>query len=552
MVFSEKKRNLLRLNEIAGVLIKYGFESVAGKITNTNTLFLPSSTDGEEEYTENTNVRIRLVLQELGTTFIKLGQTLSTYPDLIGYDLSVELSKLQESAPVDDYDYIESLIETEFSKSVDDIFDDFEQTPFASASIGQVHKAVMSGKKVAVKIQHKNVIKTVKSDIQIMRILAKRLKNVSALKSFNLNGLVDVFEKDMKKELDYNYEAMNMLHLSHLLDDDDIYIPEPYTEYTTDKVLTMEYLNGVSLNTVISASDDKYDKKSIAYQGADSFVKQILVHGFFHADPHPGNIFVICRDRLAFVDFGMVGHLDNELRGNLAKLFILLTEGDAGLITKQLYYMGLIPDNDHLKDIEYEIMNILDKYYGKEFNNVSVILRGIVQDDLLNQFDMQIPRDLMVVIRTLCMVDDVGKALYPDFNTTEVLKPYAFKMLVNTVKPKNISNKLTERSIDLQHISKKIPESLNNFFDVFDDGRVRISFEYDDVETLNAIISRIVNEVVLAIIIAALLVGSSLIMLTETGLTVMGYPVLGFLGFSFSAVLGVILIISIIRRGNYI
>ncbi|RAP47511.1 MAG: hypothetical protein BZ136_06100 [Methanosphaera sp. rholeuAM74] len=552
MVFSEKKRNLLRLNEIAGVLIKYGFGSVAGKITNTNTLFLSSSTDGEDEYNGNTNVRIRLVLQELGTTFIKLGQTLSTYPDLIGYDLSVELSKLQESAPIDDYEYIESLIESEFSKSVDDIFDDFEQTPFASASIGQVHKAVISGKNVAVKIQHKNVIKTVKSDIQIMRILAKRLKKVSALKSFNLDGLVDVFEKDMKKELDYNYEAMNMLHLSHLLDDDDIYIPEPYTEYTTDKVLTMEYLNGVSLNTVISASDDKYDKKSIAYQGADSFVKQILIHGFFHADPHPGNIFVICRDRLAFVDFGMVGHLDNELRGNLAKLFILLTEGDAGLITKQLYYMGIIPDNDHLKDIEYEIMNILDKYYGKEFNNVSVILRGIVQDDLLNQFDMQIPRDLMVVIRTLCMIDDVGKALYPEFNTTEVLKPYALKMLLNTAKPKNISNKLTERYIDLQHISKKIPESLNNFFDVFDDGRVRISLEYDGIEALNSIITRIVNEVVLAIIIAALLVGSSLIMLTDGVVTLMGYPVLGFLGFSFSAVLGVILIISIIRSGNYL
>jgi len=159
---------------------------------------------------------------------------------------------------------------------------------------------------------------------------------------------------------------------------------------------------------------------------------------------------------------------------------------------------------------------------------------------------------LMVVIRTLCMIDDVGKALYPEFNTTEVLKPYALKMLLNTAKPKNISNKLTERYIDLQHISKKIPESLNNFFDVFDDGRVRISLEYDGIEALNSIITRIVNEVVLAIIIAALLVGSSLIMLTDGVVTLMGYPVLGFLGFSFSAVLGVILIISIIRSGNYL
>lgn len=540
------------MNEIARVLIKYGFNVFVSKIGLGNNITLKNK-DINEDITENTNVRIRMVFQELGTTFIKLGQTLSTYPNLVGYDLAEELSKLQEDAFVDDYDTVKEIIESEFSRPIDDIFEEFSKEPIASASIGQVHTAYLNNKYVAIKIQHKDVEEKVKSDLKIMHILAQKINNnVSALYSYNLPGLVDVFERDMKKELDYTFEAMNVIHISSLLENDDVYIPEVYMDFTTKRVLTMEYLDGVSLKKVIDAPEEDYDKKQIAHQGADSFIKQILIHGFFHADPHPGNIFVLDDNRLAFVDFGMVGHLNDDLKEDIAKLFIFLSQADARLITKQLFYMGIIEDDDNLKQIEYEIIDILDKNYGIEFNDLSAIIRGIVEDDLLNKYGVRIPRDIMMVLRTLSMVNDVGKQLYPDFNTTEIIRPYALRMLTQNFKPGRLVAKSTEAYVDLEHVSKKLPNALNNFFDIFDDGQLRLSLEYDEFETVSTIISRIVNELVLAIIIAALLVGSSLIMLKESSFMFLGYPLLGFIGFMFSAVLGAILIIMIILRGNYL
>ncbi len=552
MVLSDRRRDFSRINEIVHVLVKHGFESFAVYISNKNAKLTFLNKNISEDIPSDANVRLRFVLEELGTTFIKLGQTLSTYPELIGFDLAHELSLLQESAPVDNYETVKETIENEFSKPIDEIFDEFSEEPIASASIGQVHTAFLNDKYVAVKVQHPGIKNTVKSDIRIMKIIANRLDNsLDVAKSYNLPGLVEVFERDIKKELDYKFEAMNAIHLYDLLKDDEIYVPEVYREYTTSKVLTMEYVDGVSLNTVLASNDDKYDKEKIALQGADSFIKQVLEYGFYHADPHPGNIFVMENSNVAFVDFGMMGHLDDDLREDLAKLFIFISEGDAKLLTKQLMYMGIVDDSNDYKDIEYEILQLLDRYYGIQFNDISGVLRGLIEDDLLNEYGVVLPRDLMMVIRTLSMVDDVGRLLYPDFNTTEIVKPYALKMLVNTVKPKRLFSRTTANLMDIEHLSKKLPESLLNFFSVVEDGHLNVALDSNEIDRLNALVSRIVNEIVLAIITAALLVGSSLIMDIDTGIQVLGYSILGFIGFTFSAIVGMVLIVLIIRGGNY-
>lgn len=552
MLLNDRRRDFSRINEIAHVLIKHGFESFAVYISSRNTKIPFLNKNISEDIPSDANVRLRFVLEELGTTFIKLGQTLSTYPELIGFDLAQELSLLQESAPVDKYEVVKQTIENEFSKPIDEIFDEFSEEPIASASIGQVHTAFLNNKYVAVKVQHPGIKNTVKSDIRIMKIIANRLdSSLDAAKSYNLPGLVEVFERDIKKELDYKFEAMNAIHLYDLLKDDEVYVPEVYREYTTSKVLTMEYVDGVSLNTVLDSNDDKYDKEKIALVGADSFIKQVLEYGFYHADPHPGNIFVMENSMVAFVDFGMMGHLDNDLREDLAKLFIFISEGDAKLLTKQLMYMGIVDDSNDYKDIEYEILQLLDRYYGIQFNDISGVLRGLIEDDLLNEYGVVLPRDLMMIIRTLSMVDDVGKALYPEFNTTEIVKPYALKMLLDTAKPKRLFSKTAANMMDIQHLSKKLPESLLNFFNVVEDGHLNIAIDTDEIQRIMAQFSRIVNEIVLAIIIAALLVGSSLIMDINSGIQVLGYSILGFIGFTFSAIFGMILIVLIIRGGNY-
>lgn len=552
MIFEDRRNDIARINEIVKVLIKYGFESLAIYISNKNPKIPLVNRNISEDIPKDYKVRIRYVLEELGTTFIKLGQTLSTYPELIGFELAEELTKLQESAPITDYETIQKTIEEEFSKQLDEIFEDFSQEPIASASIGQVHTAKIDNKEVAIKIQHPGIDQTLKSDIRIMKIIANRLNNsLDIAKSYNLPGIVEVFERDIKKEIDYKFEAMNGKHLKDILKNDEIYVPEIYMDYTTHKVLTMEYLDGVSLNTVLKSDDEKYDKHKIALQGADSFIKQILIYGFYHADPHPGNIFILEDNKIAFVDFGMMGHLDSDLREDLAKLFIFITEGDAKLLTKQLIYMGIVEDAVEYKEVEYEIMQLLDKYYGIQFNDISGVLRGLIEDDLLNEYGVILPRDLMMVIRTLSMIDDVGRELDPAFNTTEIVKPYALQMLVNTAHPKRMLLKTTSSLMDIHHLSKKLPESLLNFFSVVDDGHLKISLVEDEITRIDVVVSRIVNEIVLAIIIAALLIGSSMIMNIDNGLHLFGYPVLGFIGFTFSAVFGIILIIMIVRGGNY-
>lgn len=549
----DSKQDLSRMNEIIKVLAKYGFEGIAQHLTDKDIKYLPVEKFFPPQDTPiDMNTRIRLVLQDLGTTFIKLGQTLSTYPELIGFELADELSNLQESAPVDDFEKVKESIESEFSKPLEDIFDEFSEKPIASASIGQVHTAYLNNKQVAIKVQHPNIQNTVNSDIRIMKLIANTLNsNLAITKSYNLPGMVEVFEKDIRKELDYKFEAMNAVHLKELLKNDEVYVPKIYLEYCTDKVLVMEYLDGVSLNKVLEAPKGTYNNEKIALMGADSFIKQILVYGFYHADPHPGNIFVLNKDTVAFVDFGMMGHLDRDLRDDLAKLFILVSDGDAKLLTKQLYYMDIIKDRKYLKDIENEIIQILDKYYGVQFNDITGVLKDLAQSHILRKYNLVLPRDMMMVIRTITMVDDVGRSLDPCFNTTEILKPYAKRMLIDNLKPENLSRKTLEYYIDTQNLTKKIPNSLLNLLNVLEDGKLKLSLEYAELEKLMTMLSRMVNELVLAIITAALLVGSSLIMQTNKGILIMGYPFLGFVGFVFSAMLGIVLIIMIIRRGNY-
>lgn len=552
MKLRDSKQDLARMNEIIKVLAKYGFEGIAQHLTDKDIKYLPVEKFFPQDTSIDMNTRIRLVLQDLGTTFIKLGQTLSTYPELIGFELADELSNLQESAPVDNFNEVKKSIESEFSKPLGDIFDEFSEKPIASASIGQVHTAYLNNKQVAIKVQHPNIQNTITSDIRIMKLIANTLNsNLAITKSYNLPGMVEVFEKDIRKELDYKFEAMNAVHLKELLKDDEVYVPKIYLGYCTDKVLVMEYLDGVSLNKVLEAPKGTYNNEKIALMGADSFIKQILVYGFYHADPHPGNIFVLNKDTVAFVDFGMMGHLDKDLRDDLAKLFILVSDGDAKLLTKQLYYMDIIKDRKYLKDIENEIIQILDKYYGVQFNDITGVLKELAQDHILRKYNLVLPRDMMMVIRTITMVDDVGRSLDPGFNTTEILKPYAKKMLIDNFKPENLSKKTLEYYIDTQNLTKKIPNSLLNLLNVLEDGKLKLSLEYAELEKLMTMLSRMVNELVLAIITAALLVGSSLIMQTNKGILMMGYPFLGFVGFVFSAVLGIVLIIMIIRRGNY-
>lgn len=550
MKLLKSKDDISRLTEIVNVLIKYGFDnSITNDLKSKIKIFnkvLP------ETQNYDVNTRIRLVLEELGTTFIKLGQTLSTFPNIVGVELAEELSKLQQSAPVSDYEDVKDVIESEFSKPIDEVFSDFSEKPIASASIGQIHKAFYKDNLVAVKVQHPNIQQTIESDIRIMKTISKYTNKLSSLAIFNFPELIDVFERDMKNELDYTFEAINTIHMDDLLRDDEVHIPKIYSDVSTSKILTMEFIDGVSLSEVFEASDDEYDKKKIAHVGADSYIKQILIHGFYHADPHPGNIFVINRDIVTFIDFGMIGHLSNSLRKDLIKLFTFIIQNDAYLLTKQLYRMNIVKNKKYFESIENEIIYLLDKNYNAQFNDITGIFQEVIKSKTLQQYGVVIPRELMMVIRTISMVYDFGCKLDDEFDTTEVLRPYALKLFLDNFSGSNKYHKSRKFSMNLEYLMHELPDALIKFLNIVDDdGKVRLSLESNELDSINNIVSRIINEIVLSIIIAALLIGSSVMVHSGVGMKLFGYPILGFVGFSFSGILGIILVIMILRRGNY-
>lgn len=342
--------NLKRLNEIIRVLTKYEFGYIIEKIKLKNKLpFTHHSYEYEsiEELDATLPLRLRQVLQELGTTYIKLGQTLSTRPDLVGKDIAAEFSKMQDDNPPVGYELIKSTVEAELGNLIDELFLSFEKEPLGSAFIGQVHKAVLkNGDKVAVKIQKPDVKDLIKTDINIMRFLAGRINDyIPQSRNYNFMGIVNEFERSILKEIDYHQEAMNIARFGYnFKDDETVYVPYVYREYSTSKVITMELIEGKKVSDVIN-SGEGFNKELIAKRGVESYFKQVLLHGFFHADPHPSNIYILENSIICFLDYGMMGILDEESRENLAELIIYFIENNVKGMISQLIYMGIINEN---------------------------------------------------------------------------------------------------------------------------------------------------------------------------------------------------------------
>ena len=334
-----KKRTLTRFDEIVRIFRKYGFDKILGKTTRNHLNPFKSDDDNKALLEDDFPEKLRLMLQELGTTFIKFGQLLSTRPDIVGEKISKELSKLQDDNPSISYDEVKEIIEEELGKDIGELFEDFSKEPMATASIGQVHEAKLaSGEKLAVKVQKKDIGSTIETDLTIMKFIAIESNRFnSKLDTYNLPGMVEEFDKTIHKEMDYDNELMNLRHLSdNFKYNDRIKVPKVYPEYSTGKVLTMEYIEGEKLALVIDSDDSKYNKVLIADRIVRSYFKQIFEDGFFHADPHPSNIIISEDNTVVYIDVGMMGILDEDFKINLAELMIYFSDRDIDALINQL------------------------------------------------------------------------------------------------------------------------------------------------------------------------------------------------------------------------
>ncbi|WBF07923.1 ABC1 kinase family protein [Methanothermobacter thermautotrophicus] len=540
-----------RLREIIRVMTKYHFGNILEAVGLKNRLFetLKLYIKSPEEVHEPAHVRLRLVLEELGTTFIKLGQVLSTRADLVGREVAEELAKLQDEAPPFPFEDVKRVLESELGVPMEEVFSEFQEEPVASASIGQVHRAhLRNGDAVAVKVQRPGIANTVKSDIILMKYLAKLANDrVPGLRYYNLPGIVAEFERAIRKELDYHQEANNVERFRAMfMDDETVYAPYVYREYSTGRVLTMEYVDGVKLTDILK-SDIKFNARVIAERGARCYFKQIFIHGFFHADPHPGNILVQKGNVLCFLDFGMMGHLDRSFRDRLAELFILLMNYDVNGIVNQLRYMNILTEETDLEEVKYDIIDLLDRYYGADVRKVGEILTEFTMPGMIRRHRIRIPRDFVLLARVMSMAEDLGERLDPRFNGLEVAWEMTHKLIRNRLNPLRNLDEVPAAIIELEHIMNDLPRDLISALQKLEEGKLKMELEHRNLDEISVRIERSTNRISLAMLVSALIIGSSLVTIPREALILEKFPFLGIFGFAVSFLIALALIVSIIK-----
>ncbi len=528
-----QRRTLSRFDEILKVFRKYDFDNFLGQTTRNKISPFRSDADNKELLKEDFPERLRLMLQELGTTFIKFGQLLASRPDLVGEKISEELSQLHDDNPPVSYEEIKELIEDQLGGSLNEFFVEFSEKSLATASIAQVHVAKLhSGEKVAVKVQKPNIEDIVETDLSIMKFIANESDRFdTGFKHLNLPAVIHEFDRSIHKEMDFDNELMNIRHLNdNFKYNDKIIVPVIYPDYSTEKVLTMEYVEGVKLSEVIAGDDPKYNKILIADRIVRAYLKQIFLDGFFHADPHPGNIFITDDNAVCFIDFGMMGVLDDEFRQDLAELMINFSDHNIDGLINQLIRMDILNEKTDINILKSDLNDLFAKYYGMELSRFN----GIIEDllFLMQKYEVRLPNEFVLMARGLSMVENIALRLDPNINVVEYLKPIATKLIAQRYNPKKMVNNAKNSFFAFEHVLRGLPSLISKTFYKIEEGEVTVNIEVKHI-------SEIANQLSLAIIIAALLIGSSLVMLIDVGPRFYEMPVLGFVGFTISLALGV-------------
>lgn len=548
MSFSRKKIDYQRLKEIVQLLAKYQFDNLVGELELKGSRWgdLLYKYDSDLDLDSTAPERLRMVFEELGPTFIKLGQMMSTRADLVGPEMADKFTKLQDDTLPFDFDTVKVIVEGELGKPLNQLFQSFEEEHLAAASIGQVHRAVLpDGTLVAVKVQRPGIQDIVEKDLVIMHHLADLVnKKIPSLQVFNVPEIVDEFEKSIHKEMDYGLEARNTQNFqANFAEDEGIRSPTILPDYSTSLVLTMEFIQGTKMSQVME-NPESFDNKLLAERVAKSYFQQLLVDGFFHADPHPGNLYVLEDDVVCYIDFGMMGHIDHDFMQNLGELFVQVIDYKVDAIINQLIYMGIINDSVDRTILKRDIMDILDRYYGASLSDIHLghILSELALP-LITKYQARVPPEFTLIARAVSLIEEVAYSLDGEFDATAQFKPMVKKLLLQKFNPKNMADVFMDNLFELEHLVKNLPQNINRLVAKVENGEIKVRY----TEELSEDIERTSNKLVVAIIIAALLLGSSWIIQINTGPTIWGMPILGFLGFAASGVLGVGLIIYILR-----
>jgi ubiquinone biosynthesis protein len=551
-------RTIRRYRTILGVLIKYGFGHFVEQLNIDYYLELGKRLVTLGKIPKDLErlsqaQRLRLVMEELGPTFIKLGQLLSTRPDVLGNEYIHEFSKLQDKVPAVAFEEINAQIQRELGYPAEELFAEFSTQPLAAASIAQVHFGKLkSGEEVVFKVRRPGIVKIVETDIDVLMGLAYLIEqHVPTMALYDPVGLVKEFRRSIMRELNFTREGRTVDRFAvNFAKSETVYTPKIFWDYTGDIVLTMEYVDGIKISAIEELTEQGYDLKEVAKRGADAFLKQVLDFGLFHADPHPGNVFILPDQVICMLDYGMVGRLGQDLKDQLIDLLQALLNRDVDRIISQLLYSGELTDNSDMKNLRRDLHDFIEDYYDIVLQDIKVgkLLSEFIE--ILTHHRIHFPADFMVLAKALVIMEGVGRQLDPDFNMISHMRPYVNKLVFERFSPKNISEQAGRIAQAYSSLAKNLPHDIKEFINRLNRNQFKIDLEHRGLEKLVTDLDRSSNRVSFAVVIGSLIVGSSLVMQIDKGPMVLGFPLLGLLGYSIAGFLGLWLAIGILRSGR--
>ena len=546
-------RRVSRYSEILGVLVRYGFTDLVRKVDSDAYRRMRgggfSSRRARKSWSRPE--RLRRALEELGPTFVKIGQLLSHRPDILPPDWIEEFERLRGDVPPVSAEEARAVILEDLGKSPTEIFTNFDTEALASGSIAQVHRATLpDGTNVAVKIQRPGIKRVINADLTILKDIARLVeRRVPSLAMFRPMDAIRELERALRNELDFRNELENLeIFRRNFISDLTVSAPQPFREYSGMRVLTMKYIDGIPVGDGLIDQRSSDDRILLARRGANAVLRQIFEHRFFHSDPHGDNILILEDNSIVFLDFGQVGTILPSQRQFLADLLTALIHFDAKRAVRAILGWSGYRDPDEARRFTVDMEMVIERYLARPFGklNMGEMISALI--DLIRRYGIDIPSNFYLLGKSMSTIEDIASGLDPDFDFIRASRPFARKMIRSEFSPERVTEHLAGAAGDTARLLRDLPGEARDIVSLLKAGKLRMEFELKDMDTLNSTVKRVVTRLSAAVLLASMIMGSSILVQSLIPPFFYGVPVIGILGFFMSGMVGIYLLYDLWRH----